>query len=134
MPGLLETTAHIVTATVGGSAKACIDAADDPSPVVRARSWSIGIIAVGEHGRWQHASLEGAVLEVAQLGCADRRGASDQHEFVGRGKLHHLAGVSRARAVCCRLTRTCDCQGASRGSGAEQRVGKECVMTCKIRG
>src|SRR3546814_13246891 len=82
MPGLLETTAHIVTATVGGSAKACIDAADDPSPVVRARSWSIGIIAVGEHGRWQHASLEGAVLEVAQLGCADRRGASDQNEFV----------------------------------------------------
>src|SRR3546814_7553284 len=39
-----------------------------------------------------HASLEGAVLEVAQLGCADRRGASDQNEFVGRGKLHHLAG------------------------------------------
>src|SRR3569623_26821 len=66
VPGLIEPATGVLAIIISGGAKACVDAAYNPSPIVSPRCWPIGIISVSERRRRQHACLEGAVLIVSQ--------------------------------------------------------------------
>src|SRR3546814_7253808 len=57
MACLLETAADVIAVLVHSGTKACIDAADDPGPIVRAGCRSIDKVAIRKHGRWQHPCL-----------------------------------------------------------------------------
>src|SRR3546814_4524030 len=74
MACLLETAADVIAVLVHSGTKACIDAADDPGPIVRAGCRSIDKVAIRKHGRWQHPCLEGAIFVVAELGGKDQIG------------------------------------------------------------
>src|SRR3546814_20228266 len=86
MACLLETAADVIAVLVHSGTKACIDAADDPGPIVRAGCRSIDKVAIRKHGRWQHPCLEGAIFVVAELGGTDRRRTGDRSEERRVGK------------------------------------------------
>src|SRR3546814_17676342 len=90
MACLLETAADVIAVLVPSGTKACIDAADDPGPIVRAGCRSIDKVAIRKHGRWQHPCLEGAIFVVAELGGTDRRRTGHEYQLIGRRELHHL--------------------------------------------
>src|SRR5262245_57902194 len=72
----------------------------------RALSFLIGSIAggaladVGQRGRFEDTRFEPSVLVVSGLLRPDRMAGRDQHKFVGRWELHHLArGQQRSRGL-----------------------------------
>src|SRR3546814_5147165 len=63
MACLLETAADVIAVLVHSGTKACIDAADDPGPIVRAGCRSIDKVAIRKHGRWQ---------QIGRASCRER--------------------------------------------------------------